>query len=389
MPSTSLLTPVRIGFTLLASAIVNRLLFNHRPLDATATTKILVIQTRDIGDVVLATVVLEPLRERFPNAQLVLVIGEWAQELVEGSPLIDGTVSYCSALASNADPRQHTWRGRLRSIRRIIAERPDVIVELRGDLGTLVAAVLSRARHRADRGTWRLSHIAHNLLSRRKFRLSRNIHEVEVSLQIAASLGASTHNRRLSLFATEDEVYAVEQLLKADHAHGRRFIAIHPGASRDEKRWPAEHFAALADHIGYEMGDVRFVITGSKKEQHLAETIAASMSHPLLDLCGRLTLGQLHALYKSCALWIGNDTGPMHIAAATGIPVIAVWGPVSTPKYYPFTTRRLMITKALNANAVGSTLRDDIASITVEQAWRQLQRFLDEERVWLAPVDLA
>jgi ADP-heptose:LPS heptosyltransferase len=128
--------------------------------------------------------------------------------------------------------------------------------------------------------------------------------------------------------------------------------------------------------------DVRFVITGSAGERPLAARIAPLLDGAALDLCGRLSLGQLYALYRRCALWIGNDTGPMHFATAAEIPVVVMWGAASPHKFGPLSGRCLIITRSADANAAASP--DHIAGISVEHAWSRLRPFVAAEARLLA-----
>ena len=380
------LTQARIRATLLVSALANRMLFNRRALDPLAVRKVLIVQTRDLGDVVLATVLVEPLRRRFPNASLVMVTGPWARDFAARSLGVDGIVTYQSDVASNARGRRLTLRERVDAIRSIAREAPDVVVDIRGDFGTLLAAILSGARHRADRGTWRCSDIVRNLLRRGAFDISRDLHEAQESLEIAGSLGVAKEKKRLCLSADDADIRMVDQLLRAQSGSSRPIIVLHPGASKADRMWPAERFGELATLIA-QRHEVRFVVTGSGKERHLADRVARSTGMPVVDLCGRVSLVQLYALYRRCALWIGNETGPMHFAAAAGIPVVALWGTAPQLMFRPFGIPCLVVTRPDGAWLSRQVAADRyMEGISVDHVWRQLKDFLEEERAWLEPV---
>ena len=379
------LTQARINATLVVSALANRMFFNRRALDPAAVRKVLIVQTRDLGDVVLATVLVEPLRRRFPNARLVMVTGPWARDFAARSLGVDSIVTYQSNLASNAGGRTLTMRERLYAIRGIAREAPDVVVDIRGDFGTLVAAILSGASHRADRGTWRCGDVVRNLWARGALDISRDLHEAQESLEIAGSLGVAKDKKRLCLSADDADMQTVDLLLKTQSRTSRPIVVLHPGASKADRMWPAERFGELATLIAQRY-EVRFAVTGSEKERQLADRIAGSTGTPVIELCGRLRLVQLYALYRRCALWIGNETGPMHFAAAAGIPVVALWGTAPQRKYRPFGVPCLVVTRPDGAGLARQAAPDRyMEGITVDYVWRQLRDFLEEEPAWLEP----
>lgn len=377
------LTQARIKTTLFVSALANRMFFNRRALEPAAVRKVLIVQTRDLGDVVLATVLVEPLRRRFPNACLVMVTGPWARDFAARSLGVDGIVTYQSDLASNASGRTLTMRQRLDAIRSIAREAPDVVIDIRGDFGTLIAAILSGAGHRADRGTWRCGDIVRNLWGRGALDISRDLHEAQESLEIAGALGVAKDKKRLCLSADDADIRIVDQLLRTQSGTSSPIVVLHPGASKADRMWPAERFGELATLIAQRY-EVRFVVTGSEKERHLADRIAGSTGAPIIDLCGRLKLVQLYALYRRCALWIGNETGPMHFAAAARIPVIALWGTAPQRKYRPFGVPCLVVTRPVSARPSPQAAADRyMEGITVDHVWRQLRDFLEEDPAWL------
>lgn len=371
----------RINAILVASALANRLFFNRAPLDRDAVRKVMVIETRDLGDAALATVVLEPLRQWLRNAELVMVVGPWARDMFRNSPLIDRIVTYTSDLASNGRHQRISLGKRWREMRELIAEHPDVVIDLRGDFGTVMAAIMSSARHRADRGTWRMRDVWGNVRRRGSVGLSQDVHEADIFREIVQSLGVPAPERRLAILPCAAATAAVEERLARERLGGRPLVVLHPGASAANKMWPAERFGLLAQALAADH-EVDFVVTGSDRERDLARAVAGAMRRPPTDLCGGFRLDELTALYRRCALWIGNDTGPMHLAAAAGLPVVVLCGPTSPEKFGPYGTTALVV-RSPESGGRGVPGRATMDAITVDHARERLHEFLNSGGVRL------
>ncbi len=315
-----------------------------------------------------------------------MAAGPWAHDFILRSVPVDGAVTYHSHLASNAGGKRLSWRRRIEAIRDIVEQRPDVVVDIRGDLGTLVAALLSRATHRADRGAWRMHRAIRRLFPRRGEGFPRELHELEESLAIAGALGIETNHRRLQLLTHPDDERHVDALLKEFGFPSRPLVALHPGASEPGKMWPAERFGALAARLAREH-ELRFAITGIARERPLAQEIAQRLDSPTIDLCGRLSLSQLYILYRRCALWIGNDTGPMHFAIAAQRPVVVMWGPASPHKYHPFGVPCLVVSRPADPDAARPSSTDYMAGLSVDHAWSRLSGFLAGAPILLTPAE--
>jgi heptosyltransferase-2 len=138
------------------------------------------------------------------------------------------------------------------------------------------------------------------------------------------ALGSQDIDRRIELHCSADELAQADRLLEGVR---RPFIVLNPGANRADKRWPAERFAAVADQLA-SSHQVSVVVSGSPKESDVLAAVIAASRTPITDLTARgITLGSLKAVLKQSALLITNDTGPRHIAAALGTPVVTLFGP--------------------------------------------------------------
>lgn len=154
-------------------------------------------------------------------------------------------------------------------------------------------------------------------------------HEVERQLALVAAVGCGTADRRLSFTvppASRDRVRKLEI--------ERPYVVVHPGASAPSRRYPPEHFAAAMDLVARDTG-YGVVFTGDAAEAELVEGVRRAMRAPTRSLAGRLSLGELGALIEDAALLVSNNTGPAHIAAALGTPVVDLYA-LTNPQHTPW-----------------------------------------------------
>jgi heptosyltransferase-2 len=158
-------------------------------------------------------------------------------------------------------------------------------------------------------------------------------HEVERNLHLLTALGvhgvspASRLRLRITAVARQKAAaYFVRSGITSEDV----VVGLIPGSQWGTKRWPAERFAALIDHLAGTQA-LRCVLIGGPQDRSIAQAIRARCTVPVLDLIGQTTLQELPACLERCTVVVSNDTGPMHIAAAVGRPIVALFGP-TTPE---------------------------------------------------------
>ncbi|NNF84038.1 MAG: lipopolysaccharide heptosyltransferase II, partial [Deltaproteobacteria bacterium] len=167
----------------------------------------------------------------------------------------------------------------------------------------------------------------------------------EYYLRLLSLLGAPRPEKpRLALRVTEDEVASMRSRLAAlGVPDGRKLVGINPGATfGSAKRWFPDRFAEVADTLSEEW-DMSVVLMGSVPEMPLSAEIEAAMERKPVNLAGRTTVRELMALLASCSFLVTNDSGPMHIGAAFGVPIAAIFGPTDWKKTSPWTERARVI----------------------------------------------
>ncbi|MDD4894282.1 MAG: glycosyltransferase family 9 protein, partial [Candidatus Omnitrophica bacterium] len=151
-------------------------------------------------------------------------------------------------------------------------------------------------------------------------------HESEYALDLARYLGVEPKDKNIFLSVKPALEERVAELLKEEGA-GRsdKLLVIHPAASCPSKIWPNERFAEVADKLIKKYGFKAVVVSGPK-DITLAHNVVKHMHNPVINMAGKTSVGELAALLKRCSLFISNDSGPVHIAAAVGAPVVSIFG---------------------------------------------------------------
>jgi ADP-heptose:LPS heptosyltransferase len=167
-----------------------------------------------------------------------------------------------------------------------------------------------------------------------------SLHEADLYLSVAAALGCPVQGHRLRFLPGMQAVRRVGELLRAqDPAEPLVVIApgggTNPGMDLPEKRWLPERFAALADRLHVDTG-ASIVLLGGPADRLLCAQVQQAMRAPAVDLSGAAAFAERGALLQRARLFVGNDSGPMHLAVATGCPVVAIFGPTSPALYGPY-----------------------------------------------------
>ena len=284
--------------------------------------RILVRSTNWVGDAVMSIPALEALRARFPRAEIVLLSKPWVSELYWHHPAVNRQIIY-KPKSEHRGPL-----GFARLIRELRAERFDAAVLFQNAFQAAWMAwrarIPLRIGYARDGRSWLLHDAIEPPLP------AAYGHQVYYYLQLLFRAGLISNPPpvgEIRLRLTEAEKDGAERKLDALGLSGPRFlVALAPGASfGPAKRWLPERFGGLADRlIGALDADV--LIFGSAEERRLAEDIASVMKHTPVIVAGETSLRELLALMARCRLIVANDSGSMHLAAALGIPLVAIFG---------------------------------------------------------------
>jgi heptosyltransferase-3 len=319
------------------------------PVDAAVVRRVLVTKLRHHGDVLLASPVFTVLKQAVPETEIDALIYRETAAMLEGHPAIaqihtvDREWKRQGLLA-----QARAERGLLAALR---ARRFDLIVHLtehpRGAwLTRLLKPRYSVAPHleRAHR-LWRTTFTHYYRLPRTTPR-----HIVECNLDALRRIGfqPAPEDKRLVLRLDEGATARVRTLLSQHGLEPKRFVQMHPGSRWLFKCWPAERYAALLDRLA--SGGVRVALTGAPdpRERELVDAILEASASPtrtqLVDLTGVLDLRELAAVTHEARVFVGVDSAPMHIAAAMGTPVVALFGPSGETEWGPWGVANRVVT---------------------------------------------
>lgn len=298
--------------------------------------RILFIKPSSLGDIVHALPTLAALRQRFPQAHIAwLVKRQWA-ELVERVEGLDRVWAVGPGVA-----------GWLSEVPRLRAEKFDLAVDLQGLFRSSCMARLAGCPVRIGFAKGREG--SPLFYTRQVAVPTQEMHAVDRYLLVADALGAArpaTPQFRFRVSPADREGVA-ELLGRAGIRAGAPWIAMNVSSRWPTKRWPVESFAAVADRL-YEEGMGPVVLIGGPDDRADAQAVKAlTKKSSMKDATGLTPLGLLPALLQSASLLLTNDSGPMHVAAAVGTPVIALFGPTSAIRTGPYGKNHRVLARQL------------------------------------------
>jgi heptosyltransferase-2 len=322
---------------------------NHASRITHCTSRILVRGVNWLGDAVMSTPALLRLQERFPEAQITLVTPDKLRELWLRHPAVNDVISFADGDGLVTVSRR--LKGRKFNLAVVLPNSPRAALEV------WLAQIPRRVGHARPWRNWLLTELVrerpgavtmrkrsiaeiHELTSDQarppvsSFPYPASAHHIHHYLHLVAALGANPKPLAPRLVVSDDEVTAVREKfgLSEGSEGGRPVFALNPGAEYGPaKRWPVERFIETARRI-QQRTNCLWQILGGRGDVALANQIDSALRAPhaaVRNLAGQTTLRELMALLKLCRVLLTNDTGPMHVAAALGTPVVAPFGSTS------------------------------------------------------------
>ncbi|MCX7970209.1 MAG: glycosyltransferase family 9 protein [Negativicutes bacterium] len=285
--------------------------------------RILVVNLMHIGDLLLVTPVLAFLRQKLPSAHLALVTASDLARLVAGCPWLD------ELILLDKRGRHANWLEFWRLIRSIRQRHYHLCINLHGNERATVLSVLSGAGKVIGYSSPGLG----VFFSRCYPNLKRCMHQVHSHFSVVCDWFGWD---RSETAGWPSRIFIRRGNRREADGRGP-VVAINPGGSWPTKRWPAENFAAVAEWL-LERG-MSVVWLGSQADRELVADITSRIADrrsAMTILTGRLDLGQLAEVLAGCDLMMTTDSGPMHVAAAVGTPVVGLFGPSPVLGFYPY-----------------------------------------------------
>lgn len=350
--------------------------------------RILIVKMSSIGDVIHALPALAVLRKNFPKAHISWIIEPKSYDIIRAHPYLDEVILADLEAIGEKLKRPATLLqgiGEIRNLaKKIKAGNYDLVLDLQGLLKSGLSSYFSQAPHRLVYGKNREGSalFATQVVPIRP----ESLHAVEKCLDVVRFLGIPVEegdNEQFTMAVLpEDESFAEEFLASQGVKAGEMLIGLNPGAAWITKQWPPSSFAALGDLL-IEKYNCKIVVFGGPTDSHLVDGIASRMKYPPILAGGKTTLKQLAALIKSCKVFIGNDTGPMHLSIAVGTPVVAIFGPTSPIFTGPYGSKQIVVSKNLECAPCFKSKKcpqdgkiECLKTITPEEVLQAAEKFL-------------
>jgi len=298
---------------------------------------ILIVKLSAIGDVVQSLPFLEALRNGFPKANIDWVVEEDSSEVVVGHPALNRVIL----------SRRKSWQGRLTktaNLSSVVREMVgfltelrsveyDLVIDLQGLLKSGVLVGLSKGKRKIGMGGSREG--ATLFLNERRIPVDYGRHAIDRYLSVAETIGCDADRAGGRIPYSDADKLSVERILDRYEIQDETLVAINPMARWPTKLWDTERFAVLATRIREELG-CQIVFTGSSGDDPVIRRIMGTMPVAPVNLAGKTSLRELAYFYTRCRLLVTTDTGPMHVAAAMGCPVVALFGPTAPWRTGPY-----------------------------------------------------
>src|SRR6266496_387609 len=293
--------------------------------------RILVIRLDLIGDLVLSMTVVRALKRSYPGVEIDLLALPVSAKVVIHDPDLTQIITYDPNIwrRPKALFRVKNWRNVYNLLCQLRARHYDIAVSVFGPWAGVIA-VVSGAKRRVGFGRENYPSFMTDNVPGRHWSPGDHKHEVDYCLELAKSSGAtiSPADRTPRLYVDPQARQQLEQLLIQEGIKPEKpLIGCHVSSNNGQsKRWPLPYWATLIDKLIREQ-DAQVILTGTFADLPLIESVLHQMQEQAINLAGKTSLPQLVALLQRANLVISGDSGPMHIAAAVGTPLIAIHGP--------------------------------------------------------------
>jgi len=344
---------------------------------------ILIIKLSSIGDVVHSLPFLEVLRARFPEARIDWLVEEEASLVIEGHPALSRMIVsrrklWERLMFKSASGFSSVLRELIRFLKEVRSVDYDLVVDLQGLLRSGIITGLSRGKRKvgmegAREGGWLF-------FSEPPVPVDYSGHAIDRYLQVAQYLGCNSASWKGEVPVFLPDEAQVDMLLEG--IEGRNaLVAVNPMARWETKLWAPERFARVAELLVEDLScDV--VFTGSEGDRAVIDRIISMSGVEPLNLAGRTTLKELASLYRRCDVLVTTDTGPMHIAAAMGCPVVALFGPTTPRRTGPYGSGHRPIKANLECSPCFKKRCSDMAcmrGISVDDVLKAVEDILGED----------
>jgi lipopolysaccharide heptosyltransferase I len=298
--------------------------------------RILIIKLRAIGDVVMATPVIENLRAQFPEAHIAFLTEDTSAEIIEDNSFLDEVIVIERRQWKNA-PFLSALKDQLQFYRTLHAKKFDLVFDLFGNPRSAVLSLISGAPTRVG-FNFRFRRFCYTKVVTPR---GGEVHEVEFNLDALKALDIPIVSRQLRMDLSEEAIHAAQNWINSRRSNNNKIIGLNPGGGWQIKRWPPAYFAELADEL-VKLYDVQVLLFWGPGEEQIVDSILR-LTKEKIHLVPDSTLKELGGFISCCHLIISNDSGPMHMATALKIPTIGIYGPTNPELQGPYGAGNLAV----------------------------------------------
>src|SRR4030043_1755975 len=375
--------------------------------------KILVIKLRQIGDVLLAVPVFRALRESFPNAYIAALVNSGTEDVLSGNPLIDEIFIFNRNIKKMNPAMRYIKE--LSFLKQIRMKGFDMTVDLTSGDRSAIVSLLSGAQYRIAYSPKKEGLLAKRYLYTHLAKKQAGQHRVLQNLEVVRQFGIDTKHEQLDFFIPEDARMFVKRVFEENNIpphpplskggqRGVTIVHVHPTSRWLFKCWKDKYMAEVIRRL---IDNGSKVIVTSSPEKHELEkaknilSLVDELTPPhipplvrggiggVIDLCGKTTIKQLAAISEASDLFLGVDSAPMHIAAAVGTPVIALFG-AGVKNWRPWCERHVVLFKeAVSGKEIKRKdyVRENLLQITPDDVIREVQEFLPGKNLMLKLIE--
>ena len=323
--------------------------------------KILLIRLSSLGDIVLTTPAIRAVRAHFADAYIAMLVGKQSADVLRENPHLDEIITF-DRLAKNKDTHEM-----LRTARVLRERKFTLAIDLQRKFRTELLMYFSGAAARVGKGK----------LCNVRVPERGNKHATAHYFDLLHAVGIPAEDQKLELFLAEPErVDASQRFDAAGVTQPGLKVGVFPGAGWKLREWMPDRFAAIGDRLVRHF-NAEVLIFGGQKEAELVYRVANLMAARAVPFAGNLQVRELAACIEKCDLFLTNDTGPMHIAAAVGTPTVSLFGPGNHIRFQPLGGLHQIIRHDVPCSPCKQftdKCKDNICmkKITVDEVWQSI-----------------
>ncbi len=314
--------------------------------------KILIVRLSAIGDVVHVLPALRSLRSNFPDSKITWLVEDKASDILAGHPDIDEVITF---------PRKK-WQWNILKINKITntvievfsfykklrKDYYDLVIDFQGNLKSGVMTLMTGSENRIGFERGYCKEFNYLFTTHRIRPPHKRMHKIDKNLTLLGGLGIETSFHRPEIPVSKADEKYISKFLRTNINDSLPIIIVQPCTSRfgSYKQWPVSNYALLADKI-LESYEANVIFSWGPGEINVVKKIVRNMKHKALVACKTKSIKQLIELIRRADLFIGGDTGPLHIASILDIPTVGIYGPKDPVIYGPYHGKAVVVRKEL------------------------------------------